>query len=394
MPDKVIKTKKISKDEAMELRKDHLKSFGRDTAVMKAAKGKTSVDTEKRTARFIMSTESVDRYRDIVVQAGLDTTRFMENPQGLMFHNSRSWPIGLWTDVEKILTGRPKRTEGTLKFLEEGVEPDADRAFRHVVAGTLRAVSIGFIPDWDEIEMILDDDDQWTGGFRYSKSELIECSVVPIPAQPDALIKDAGGDMKLAKEFIEQVLDNWARDPVTGMLLERKDYEAAYRVVKAKALEDLIVKSATESEESAASESAEVDEVDGSEPEKVESEADVKDVEAEENAQPEASNEETSADENAEEAIDRDAFIEEVKQKIETIVLVETKAIDEATEKANSLDGLLDRIAAKISKIFGLSPEQERIEPKVDTPPSPEAIKAAVSKAKAVRERVAAKGFA
>ncbi|TJW14450.1 MAG: hypothetical protein E5W82_10770 [Mesorhizobium sp.] len=223
----MAKFRKASADEAQAKRKDHVRDSDRGLVMVKGFKSPPSWNKETRSARFIMTSESVDRYRDIVVQSGLDIERFMENPQGLLFHNSRSWPCGLWSDVTKILGGRPKRTEGNLDFLPEGTDEDADRAARHVAAGSLRTVSIGFKPNWEDIDFILDDDDDWTGGFRYNSSELLECSLVPIPAQPDALVKDAGGDLTLARSLIEEILDTYAKTP-EGLLIPMDEYRAKH----------------------------------------------------------------------------------------------------------------------------------------------------------------------
>ncbi|MER9768881.1 hypothetical protein NKJ09_22775 [Mesorhizobium sp. M0189] len=223
----MAKFRKASADEAQAKRKDHVRDSDRGLVMVKGFKSPPSWNKDTRSARFIMTSESVDRYRDIVVQAGLDIDRFLENPQGLLFHNSRSWPCGLWSDVTKVLSGRPKRTEGNLDFLPEGTDEDADRAARHVAAGSLRTVSIGFKPNWEDIDFILDDDDDWTGGFRYNSSELLECSLVPIPAQPDALVKDAGGDLTLARELIEEILDTYAKTP-EGLLVPMDEYRAKH----------------------------------------------------------------------------------------------------------------------------------------------------------------------
>lgn len=219
----MLKFKKASADEVRAKRKEHVKDLSAGTAMMKGFKAPPSWNKDTRSARFIMSSESVDRYRDIVVQSGIDTTAFEANPQGLLFHNSRGWPIGLWSDITKILSGRPKRTEGVLNFLPEGTDADADRAARHVEAGTMRTVSIGFIPDWEDVDFILDEEEDWTGGFRFNKCELIECSLVPIPAQPDAMVKDASGDMKLARELIEDILDTYTKTP-EGLLVPLDAY--------------------------------------------------------------------------------------------------------------------------------------------------------------------------
>lgn len=220
--------KRVSADEAQAKRQHHLKSVDAGTAVVKALSEPSSWNENERSAKFIMSSETPDRYADIVVQAGLKIDNFLKNPVGLLFHNSRTWPCGQWSDITKVLNGRPRRTEGKLTFVPKGIDEDADRAARHVAAGSIRSVSIGFIPNWDEVDMIINDEGEWTGGLRFNESELIECSLVPIPAQPDALVKDAGGNFKIARSLLEDVLDNWAKTP-EGLIIPRKEYEEKYR---------------------------------------------------------------------------------------------------------------------------------------------------------------------
>lgn len=217
---------KVSLDEFMSKRTDEIgKTNDGIQAVFKGFKAPASYDKEARTARFTMSTEEPDRDNDIVVQLGMDLTNFLKNPQGLLFHNSRSWPVGLWSDVEVKSSGRPKRTEGTFNFLPaDGPIKEVDQAAWMVEHGALRAVSIGFMPK--EIEY-RDEEARWSGGYLFLESELYECSLVPIPANPSAMVKDVGSP-SLAKEFIEEILDTYAKDPKTGVLIPRKQFEAEY----------------------------------------------------------------------------------------------------------------------------------------------------------------------
>lgn len=223
----MAKFKRASADEARAKRKDHIAERGGRSLIIKGTSSPRSWDGTTRSASFVMTSETQDRYGDIVGQAGLSIDRFLENPVALPFHNSRTFPIGSWSDVTKLLSGRPKRTEGKLNFMKEGADPDSDRCAVHVEQGTLRTVSIGFAPNWEEIEFILDDDEDWTGGFRFNESELLECSLVPIPAQPDALVKDAGGDFALGRQLIEYVLDTYVRTP-EGLLLPMDEYRAKH----------------------------------------------------------------------------------------------------------------------------------------------------------------------
>jgi len=189
-------------------------------AVLKQFREPASFNRDERTARFVMSSESIDRMGDVVVQAGLDVSIFEKNPQALLFHNSRAFPIGLWENISKV-NGRPKRTEGTLRFMPEGEDEDADRTARHVAFGTLRAVSIGFIPK--DVEVRRDDDERFAG-FRITESEMIECSVVPVPANPDAIVKAADGDFRMAYDLIEEVLDTYTKNDA-GLIVPREAYE-------------------------------------------------------------------------------------------------------------------------------------------------------------------------
>src|SRR5829696_5705048 len=140
-------TKLISADEAHSLRGDHLRPGpdGKDT-ILKVAAGTTpsSWDSAKRSARFVMTSQAKDRYGDIVVTAGLDTTQFDKNPVAFVNHKSGSWPIGMWKNIEKMLRGRPARMEGDLAVHEAGGPvPEIDQAAWMIEKGYMRASSIG-----------------------------------------------------------------------------------------------------------------------------------------------------------------------------------------------------------------------------------------------------------
>ncbi|MFN3585177.1 HK97 family phage prohead protease [Phenylobacterium sp.] len=222
----------VSVDEFISTQKGAVKDGG---IVLKAFKSPSSWDPEKRTARFTLSAQTEDRDRDIIMQDGLRTEEFAKNPVALMFHNGRSWPIGQWSDVTKLLTGRPKRTEATLNLMAEGEEPDADRAARHIAAGTLRTCSIGFIPIDVRRREIPEDkrDTYWYPGYEIIEAELVEASIVPVPSLREALVKAAGAqgddDFIAAREVIEQVLDTWARHPETGLMIPRAEFETAWK---------------------------------------------------------------------------------------------------------------------------------------------------------------------
>lgn len=127
---------------------------------------------------FVMSSDSVDRIGDIVDIKGIDLKGFKQNPLALWNHDS-DVPIGTWSNVRK----EEHRLIGTLSLAAPGSSPLVDRLRSFVEQRILRAVSIGF----RALEAVeLDPSDLW-GGLRFTKTELLECSLVSVPANPDAL---------------------------------------------------------------------------------------------------------------------------------------------------------------------------------------------------------------
>jgi HK97 family phage prohead protease len=223
----------VSIDEFIARQKGAVRSGG---VVLKGFKAPSSWNPERRSARFTISAQTEDRDRDIVWQEGLDTSSFEQNPVALMFHASRSWPVGRWSDLAKNLTGRPKRTEATLNLLPEGVEPDADRAAGHIAAGTLTTCSIGFIPkavSRRDIPEGKKDEPYYFPGYDIKEAELVEVSIVPVPSLREAAVKAAGGnEFAMPREVLEEILDNWAKHPETGLIVPRIEFEAAYRELR------------------------------------------------------------------------------------------------------------------------------------------------------------------
>ena len=182
-------SRRISPDEARSLR-----SAERDGRLVKVAStAPASWNPGTRSARFVMTAQSPDRMLDVVVTAGLDTTSFQKNPGAYFAHDSSNFPIGQWQDLQKYLHAAPPRMEGTLQLGPAGGPiPEIDQAAWSLQHGLLRAASIGFLPNWDAVEKILDKGD-WLGGLLFHETELLECSLVGIPASRESLAKGLGG---------------------------------------------------------------------------------------------------------------------------------------------------------------------------------------------------------
>jgi HK97 family phage prohead protease len=137
-----------------------------------------AVEQSSRVIRCIISTSDTDRVGDQVLAEGCDASNYMRNPIVLLNHDHDKM-IGRCTEL-KIAKGR---IVATIELAED--VPDADRALRLIEQGALKGISIGFDPT-DEPEQIMSDTGK--AGFRFHSWELLEVSIVAVPANPNALI--------------------------------------------------------------------------------------------------------------------------------------------------------------------------------------------------------------
>ena len=133
--------------------------------------------TLSKESHFIASTANPDRMGDIIEQSGWVLDNFKKNPIILWQHRSGE-PIGRSSLTEIT----DKGLEIHIDFMPEDVNPFAHRIERMVKAGFLNAVSVGF----DPIEYEERDTDSWS--YRFIKQELLEVSVVTVPANAEALV--------------------------------------------------------------------------------------------------------------------------------------------------------------------------------------------------------------
>src|SRR4051794_30257826 len=155
---------------------------------------------------FVLSDATKDRMGDVIEPKGWVLDNFKQNPMALFNHNS-SFPIGTWEDV-KVQGGR---LVGKLKLAARGTSDRIDEIISLVEQGILRAVSVGFSP----IERKPLDD----GGIRFTKQELLETSLVSIPANPAAVqlarslhVSDATMDVVFGKHATADVIHSKAKD--------------------------------------------------------------------------------------------------------------------------------------------------------------------------------------
>jgi HK97 family phage prohead protease/HK97 family phage major capsid protein len=138
---------------------------------------KTHASTNKADGLdFVLSDETPDRYGDVIAADGWALDNFKRNPIALFGHNA-SFPIGSWKDLH-VENGALR---GHLQLAPAGTSERIDEIRKLVEAGILRAVSVGFLPIESRAKS------KTEPGELYVKQELIETSLVSIPANPNAL---------------------------------------------------------------------------------------------------------------------------------------------------------------------------------------------------------------
>jgi HK97 family phage prohead protease len=132
--------------------------------------------SEMHGMEFVLSDATPDRMGDIIVADGWDLTNFKKNPIALFNHNT-SFVIGKW----KNLRVHGDALRGHLELAPEGTSDRIDEIRKLIAADILRAVSVGFRP------IISEPRTKNGSGEIFRKSELVETSLVAVPANPNAL---------------------------------------------------------------------------------------------------------------------------------------------------------------------------------------------------------------
>ncbi len=147
--------------------------------------------------KVVVSTADQDRQGEVVDQKGWDLTFYKANPIVLWGHDYQSLPIGMCTSIE-VKDGKLV-AEG--KFAPADANPFAQQVRKLYDLGMINTTSVGFIPK------------EFSGEKEgvISKSELLEFSFVPVPANPYALrvnqIIELGIDVAMLKTKGLQVLE-------------------------------------------------------------------------------------------------------------------------------------------------------------------------------------------
>src|SRR3990167_7661058 len=175
----------------------------------------------ERQYEFTASTADMDRDGEVIDVSGWDLKNFKKNPVIMYAHSYDTLPIGKATHIGV----KDGKLRNTVEFPPEGTYEFADIVERLVNTGYLKTESVGFIPKkWED-----GDGGEKTPRRTYTKQELLEISIVPVPSNPNALMNAVKEGVITTKQFEAitkpEETDEYYRIPVPGEDGKHEDHK-------------------------------------------------------------------------------------------------------------------------------------------------------------------------
>ena len=162
-----------------------------------------AVDEEAGIYEAWVSTEDVDRDGDILLADGAEVENYSKNPIVLFGHNYRD-PDAIVAKTLEINKLPGQGIKLMFQFLKRGVSQSADLVHDLWKERYLNAMSVGFIPKkWER--RTDENDEELRRGLLFTAWELLEGSIVSVPANQDAL-RAAYGE-KYDEDTLSKVFD-------------------------------------------------------------------------------------------------------------------------------------------------------------------------------------------
>lgn len=183
---------------------------------------KVSVSEGERAVIARISTMSVDRDGDVMLPSGVDLTDFNQNPVVLFGHDSSRIPVGKAVHVQR----RSRDILAKVIFASRPAEhPDSqewvpDTLLAMFQQDMLRGFSVGFTVD-DARPASKRDVARHGAGVRQiiTKWKLVEFSVVPVPANQDALVQAVSKGILHQHGFAHNEMEFSSMEDVTPMFV-------------------------------------------------------------------------------------------------------------------------------------------------------------------------------
>ena len=176
-------------------------------------KAEPITDDSLRIITFDASNETKDRDGEVIKASAWELDNYKKNPVVQFAHKYDEPPVGKSPGIAVV--------NGVLKlpvqFPPAGVYEFADIVYNLAKGGYLSAVSVGFIPK--EFDRAKKEGDP---SRTYTKVELLEVSIVPVPSNPDAIVSAREAGVITVKQF--QMLSPEAKKPSQNEIKDQLDY--------------------------------------------------------------------------------------------------------------------------------------------------------------------------
>lgn len=162
-----------------------------------------AADDGDRKLDFVISTDTVDRMGDTIAVDGWQLANFRKNPVVLWAHDSSMHPIAKASNIRSE-DGKLKATAEFVPADVPHIGPVAECTYRLLKSGFLSAVSVGFAP----LKYSFSEEPGRKWGIDFIEQELLEFSICPVPANPEALIeaRSAGIDIAPLRDWAAKLL--------------------------------------------------------------------------------------------------------------------------------------------------------------------------------------------
>ena len=170
-----------------------------------------AVKDKKRVLRFIGSNQKIDRDNEVIISEGWKLANYKKNPVVLVNHQHHELPVAktnrVWVDKEK------KQLMFDIEFPSADVHPQGDTLFKLYKGGFMNATSVGFLPNMKKAVFAEKKGDP---SVTFNEQELLEISLVSVPANPSALITAKSFEKAVKDEVVDELelkdLELWLKD--------------------------------------------------------------------------------------------------------------------------------------------------------------------------------------
>lgn len=146
---------------------------------------------ERRIVQYKFTDATTDRYGDRITAKGVKLDKYKQNPIVLAFHNSWQWPVG--ASIKTWYEKSDDSVKGWVLFFDSNIDDSgfSESTFKFASTGAVKTGSIGFIPVAGKVRKPTEEEKTQYGmtdwGYIYDEIELLEYSIVPLPANPSSM---------------------------------------------------------------------------------------------------------------------------------------------------------------------------------------------------------------